>query len=367
MDKFLSLVCLHSIGFSQRSLVKIFEREENYEDFYNRLDSALLSKFGLKDDKIETVLEKKRKLDMGKISSLLEKWGVRIITLKDPEYPELLRQTPVCPHFLYVRGTLKTWSDFLSIVGSRKSTVYSRQALLSIIPELVRSGYGIISGGAYGVDVIAHKITLENGGYTVAVFWTGIDQCYPRENREIFEKIITSGGALISTFPLGTGPETYNFPIRNEVVAGLSRGVLVTEAAEKSGTLITAGLALDFWRDVFALPGEITKTTSVGANKLIRDGQAKLILGATDILSEYLPIQIIEWWYREEISVTFDDAVEESIYTLLKSEPLDASVVSNQLGLDIATVAFKLSMMEVRWLVEMGIGGGYEVRENFLK
>lgn len=238
-----------------------------------------------------------------------------------------------------------------------------------IIPDLIRAGYGIVSGGAYGVDSIGHKTTLDNGGYTIAVFGTGIDGCYPKENRDLFEQIITSGGALISTFPIGTAPENYNFPIRNEVVAGLSRGVLVTEAAEKSGTLITAGLALDFGRDVFALPGEITKVTSNGANALIRDGQAKLVLGAQDILSEYAPVEISGNGVTPSVEqsenlklATFDDPTEASIHELLLAESLDASSLSDRLNIDISTIAFKLSMMEVRGVIEMGIGGGYEMR-----
>lgn len=288
------LAYLHSLGFSQKSLVRIFATSDNYEEFYDALSQESLKKLGLRDDKIAIVLTKKQKLDTEKISYTLRSLGARIVTLKDDEYPELLRQTSICPYFLYVRGRIQAGSDYLSIVGARKSTPYSRQALSLIIPDLVHAGYGIISGGAHGVDSISHKIALENNGYTAAVFGTGIDGCYPKENRELFEQIIESGGALISAFPIGTIPEAYNFPIRNEIVAGISRGVLVTEAAEKSGTLITARLALDFGRDVFALPGETTKIMSAGANALIRDGQAKLILSADDILSEYQSVEIIK-------------------------------------------------------------------------
>lgn len=356
------LAYLHSLGFSQRSLVRIFATSDNYEEFYDNLSQESLKKLGLRDDKIATVLAKKQKLDTEKISYTLRSLGARIVTLKDDEYPELLRQTSICPYFLYVRGKIRAGSDYLSIVGARKSTPYSRQALSLIIPDLVHAGYGIVSGWAYGVDSIAHKIALENNGYTAVIFGNGIDGCYPKENRELFEQIIESGGALVSIFPIGTIPNTYNFPIRNEIVAGMSRGVVVTEAAERSGTLITARLALDCGRDVFALPGEMTKIMSAGANALIRDGQAKLILSAADILSEYQSVEIIKWWSPKKSAITFDDAIEEAIYTLLSGEPLDASAIGEKLTINITTVAFKLSMMEVKWLVEMGIGGEYEVR-----
>lgn len=163
----------------------------------------------------------------------------------------------------------------------------------------------------------------------------------------------------MSPFPLGTAPEPYNFPIRNEIVAGISRGTLVTEAAEKSGTLITAGLALDFSRDVFALPGEITKATSAGTNALIRDGHAKLVMSASDILSEYETVTIAVKSEKKATPPKLDDPVERSIYELIESDPLDASSISDRLDIDIATVAFKLSMMEVAGTVEMALDGSY--------
>lgn len=212
------------------------------------------------------------------------------------------------------------------------------------------------------MDSLGHKIALENNGYTLAVFGTGIDRCYPKENKELFNQILEAGGALVSPFPIGEGPEPYNFPIRNEIVAGISKGTLVTEAAEKSGTLITAGLALDFGRDVFALPGEITKATSTGTNMLIRDGQAKLVMNAMDILGEYETMTVI----NEKIDVimppAFDDPTEQTLYELLSDESLDISSIEDRLGIDIATIAFRLSMMEVRGIVEMGIDGGYRVK-----
>lgn len=212
------------------------------------------------------------------------------------------------------------------------------------------------------MDALAHKTTLEHGGYTLAVFGTGIDGCYPKENKELFAQILASGGALMSPFPFGTAPEQYNFPIRNEIVAGISRGTLVTEAAEKSGTLITAGLALDFSRDVFALPGEITKATSAGTNALIRDGQAKLVMSASDILSEYETVTIAVKSGEMTPPPNLGDPLERSIYELIESDPLDASSISDRLDIDIATVSFKLSMMEVVGIVEMALDGSYGVR-----
>lgn len=145
MNHLLPLVFLHSIGFSQKALSRIFESSEEYGDFYDRLDYGLLQKLGLKEDRIQSILEKKQKLHTTKITEYIEKLGVQIITVKDPQYPELLRQTPVRPYFLYVHGTLPTHTNLISVVGSRKSTAYSRTTLGTIVPELVRAGYGIVS------------------------------------------------------------------------------------------------------------------------------------------------------------------------------------------------------------------------------
>lgn len=359
MDNLLFLVFLHSIGFTQKTLGRIFEKEENYEDLYNKLNHGLLQKFGFKDEKIRSLLEEKEKLDTVKISRIIRELDIRIITLKDPLYPELLRQTSICPYLLYVRGTLPTDTDLISVVGSRKNTAYSRTALSEILPELIRNGYGIVSGGAHGVDSIAHEIALEHGGYTLSVFGTGIDRCYPKENKALFNRILSSEGALMSPFPIGTGPEPYNFPIRNEIVAGISKGTLVTEAAEKSGTLITAGLALDFGRDIFALPGDITKTTSIGTNALIRDGQAKLVLGAADILSEYGIVHSVTANGNRKNIPSFDSPLEESVYRLLEAGPLDISSIGDRLDIDAAAVAGILSIMEIHGMVKVTMDGSY--------
>lgn len=148
----------------------------------------------------------------------------------------------------------------ISVVGSRKHSQYAASCLEKIIPELIRAGYGIISGGAYGIDSVSHEITLKNKGYTAAIFGAGMDIVYPLSNHQLFEEIVSQGGALISQFPLGTLAEPYNFPIRNAVVAGISRGTLIAEAGEDSGTLITARLALEANHDVFVIPADISRT-----------------------------------------------------------------------------------------------------------
>lgn len=215
------------------------------------------------------------------------------------------------------------------MVGSRKHSSYAAVCLEKILPELIRRGYTIVSGGAYGIDALAHQITLKHGGQTVVVFGAGVDVTYPTSHAQLFEEVVTGGGALVSQFPLGTLSEPFNFPLRNTVVAGMSRGTLIAEAGEDSGTLITARLALEYNRDVFVLPADITREGAQGSNALIRDGLGKLILSANDILSEY---QLVD----KQLSLLstmrpdFTDKIQEKLYEILCRDCLTIDALVDQ-------------------------------------
>lgn len=209
--------------------------------------------------------------------------------LGDRFYPKLLKEITNPPAVLYVKTDLdieKLFSAFsLAVVGTRKPTRYGFEITRKLTRDLVKKGVTIVSGLARGVDYVAHTTTLAAGGVTIAVFGTGLDVVYPADHKDLAERIVERG-AIVSEFPPGTGPTRMNFPIRNRIIAGLSRGVLVTQAAARSGTLITAGFAADFGRDVFAVPGNITSEYSPGTNGLLQKG-AKLVSGVEDILEEY--------------------------------------------------------------------------------
>lgn len=205
---------------------------------------------------------------------------------------------------------------------------------------------------------MAHRITLRNKGYTAAVFGAGVDVYYPTSNHRLFDEIIANGGALISQFPLGTIAEPFHFPIRNAVVAGISRGTLIAEAGEDSGTLITARLALESNRDVFALPADITRTTALGSNALIRDGLAKLITTTSDILSEY---QIID----KQMSLLtskplFSDPFQSALYEVLCMDSQGIDSLTDKLQSDPTTIINALAMMEIEGHVTAQ-GGLYRV------
>jgi DNA processing protein len=229
----------------------------------------------------ETEIERVRKL------------GGDILVLDDGVYPALLRETYDPPVVLYVKGA---WDECLerpcvAIVGSRRCSTYGQNAALMMSRELAQRGVTIVSGLARGIDASAHRGALEAGGRTVAVMGTGLDQIYPRDHKKLADEILKRRGAVVTQFPLGTPPVSENFPYRNRVISGLSLGVLVVEAAENSGSLITARLAMEQNREVFAVPGNITSRNSFGTNYLIKGAGAKLVQQWQDIAGE-LPSEI---------------------------------------------------------------------------
>ncbi len=216
---------------------------------------------------------------------LVRKHKIEVVTIADSDYPESLRQIPDPPLVLYFKGK-SDWTGFnFAIVGSRKASLYGLSVAEKFAQQLAALGVVIVSGMARGIDTASHKGALKAKGATLAVLGSGLLNIYPPENESLAEKIAESG-AVISEFPLNTPPLRENFPRRNRIVSGLARGVLVVEAAERSGALITADLALDQGKDVFAVPGKVDSPTSLGANHLIKQG-AKLVNSIEDILEEY--------------------------------------------------------------------------------
>ncbi|MDD3120557.1 MAG: DNA-processing protein DprA [Candidatus Gracilibacteria bacterium] len=354
------IVYLHTIGFTSKNLLKIQESEQDFEDFYDNFGIKELKKLGIKEEKIEKILENKRKLDTLKLDQLLKNLKVEIITLNDSKYPQNLKNLYTPPFVLYIRGKLKN-TNFFSIVGTRKPTTYSEKIIKNFIPALVENGFGIVSGGAYGVDSLVHKTTLENNGYTLSVIGTGIDKNYPDSNKKLYDEIIEKDGCILSIFPIGTPPNMYNFPIRNDIIAGLSDGILVTEAGEKSGTLITAKLALDLGKDVFVVPGDIFKKESAGINLLIKNTMAKPVFGAEDILEEY-NINLENTKIQEIKEIEFEDQIEQKIYELLQKESLNSTEICQKLEMEVGEITYRLSILEIGGFIKLRNDGEYSIQ-----
>jgi len=250
---------------------------------------------------------------------------------------------------LFVRGSLTPADDWaVAVVGTRRVTVYGRQAAEEMARGLAQSRVTVVSGLARGVDAIAHRAALSAGGRTIAVQACGLDLVYPPEHKRLAEEIVESG-ALLSEYPPGTQPRSENFPRRNRLLSGMSLGVLIVEGDVKSGALITARQALDQNREVFALPGSIYSPNSRGTNKLIQEGQAKLTLDVQDILAE-LNLTMASHQIEMTELLPADDT-ESALLAHLSAQPVHIDEVRRNSGLPISTVTSALAMLELKGLV----------------
>ncbi len=269
----------------------------------------------------------------------------------DSQYPTLLKSITYAPKLLYYRGTLPSESQpRIAIVGTRTMSVYGQRVVEMLIPPLVRAGYATVSGLAYGIDTTVHRVTLEAGGVTHAVLGCGIDDMsiYPSVNRPLAHAIIDSGGCLLSELQAGTSPRKQFFPMRNRIVAGMCKGVLVIEAPEKSGALITAFMALDENREVFAVPGPITHRNTKGTHRLLQLG-AHVVTCAEDIFRVFgddgTPAKIPS----RHNSFSPDEA---KIIACLKEDPVHIDTIIEQTLLDSRTINSTLGIMEMKGIIK---------------
>jgi DNA processing protein len=279
--------------------------------------------------------------------------GIQVLTSEDESYPQRLKEIEQPPPVLYVRGEWLPEDQFaVAVVGTRKITAYGRQVTEQLAATLATSGITVISGLARGVDAVAHGAALNAGGRTAAVLGCGVDRIYPPENRALGERII-SRGALLSDYPLGTAPESGNFPPRNRIISGLSMATIVVEAGDTSGALITAEFAAEQGRDVFAVPGNILAPQSRGTNRLIQNGALPL-LSPDDILQSLNLTKVGQQKSARRILPTND--VESQLMTALGDEPLHVDEIRNQTGLPVEKVSAALVMMELKGMVRQ-VGG----------
>jgi len=284
----------------------------------------------------------------------LKRHKVQALICDDPLYPARLREIYDYPPVLYVRGALPAQDEpCLAIVGTRRPTIYGRQVTEEIVGDLARSNVAIISGLARGIDSVAHRTALDAGGKTVAVFGSGLDIVYPAENAKLAQAILERG-ALVSEFPLGIKPKPEYFPLRNRIMSGLSLGVLVVEAGEKSGALITAHQAVEQNREVFAVPGSILSPASQGTNHLIQEG-AKLVRNCTDILEELNLTVVVR---QAEITGLFPAGQsatcpsESAILKQLSSEPNHIDEICRRSGLPMPEVSSTLAVLELKGIAK---------------
>jgi DNA processing protein len=301
----------------------------------------------------------------------LSKNDINIITYQDELYPAKLMNIYDRPPFLYVRGNLNKDDINIAIVGSRQASTYGKYTTEKISRELALKGLTIVSGMARGIDSVAHRGALTAHGRTIAVLGSGLDIIYPPENKKLFADIIQNG-AVISEFPLGTPPRSANFPTRNRIISGMSYGVVIVEAGEKSGSLITARLALEQGREVFAVPGSIDSAGSRGTNKLIKQG-AKLIENTDDILEEILP-QIERTTILKPSSVSNSEviatkpaeilsAVDQKIIGFISGGRVHIDDLISSTSLSSASILSALTTLELKGIIQQDPGKFFSVKK----
>jgi DNA processing protein len=317
---------------------------------------------GLDQRTTTSLVHTRQSLDLETMYDRMTEQGIRVLTRDDPSYPGLLRQTNNPPYVLYIRGTLTDTDRWaVAVVGTRQASIYGKDTTRTIVAGLAAAGVTVVSGLALGIDAVAHATALASGGRTLAVLGCGVDQVYPLQNRQLGLSLMQQG-ALISEYPPGTLPTPTNFPPRNRLISGLSLGVLVVEAAPKSGALITADFALEQGRDVFAVPGSIFSMRSGGTHQLIRDG-ALLVRSADDVL-QALNMQAAA--VQQEVAAAIPETSEElALLRLVEDEPRHIDEIQRDSKLAMPTVSATMALLELKGLVRQTAGMQYVlVRET---
>jgi DNA processing protein len=334
-------------GIGPARLERLLERLGSVAAAWHATPGQLMAA-GLDAKSIEALVAARRTIDLSAELERVARLGLRAITWEHEEYPANLAHMPLRPPVVFVRGQVTpddSWA--VAIVGTRSPTPYGREVTRRLAMDLAEAGVTIVSGLALGVDTIAHGAALEANGRTIAVLPCGADSVYPERNHGLAARI-ASRGAVISEFPLGQRPTPQLFPVRNRLISGLARGVLVVEAGATSGALITVDYALDQGRDVFAVPGSIYSPMSEGAHRLIRNG-AGLVTCAQDILDALNMSPAAS--QRDVRAALPDDPTEATLLALVGYEPQHADTLARLANMAIADVSAALAVLELKGLV----------------
>lgn len=340
-------------GIGPAKMQALLDRFDDLEQAWYANVGALYA-LGIDKRTLENMVAAREALDLDAELARIERAGLRLLTWQSADYPRYLREVPMAPPVLYMRGELLSADEWaIAVVGTRRLTAYGRQVARELTLGLARSGITVISGLARGIDSLAHKTAIEAGGRTIAVLGSGLNQIYPPENRRLAEQIVAGHGALISEYALDTPPDARNFPPRNRIISGLSLGTIVVEAGERSGALITASFALEQNREVFAVPGPVTSKASKGTNRLIQEG-AKLVTSIEDVLEE---LNLTQATQQQAVQLFMPESAEEALLLrLLVDEPTHVDELSRQSGLPTALVSSTLTLMELKGMVQQ-VGG----------
>jgi DNA processing protein len=317
-----------------------------------------LRAIGLDKRAVENLVTVRATVDLEAELKKLDSLKIQVLIWDDPGYPELLKNIADPPITLYVRGSLAPQDEWsVAVVGTRRATEYGRECAQLLVSGLAKNGITVVSGLAYGIDTEAHKAALAAGGRTIAVLGSGVDVIYPYDNKKLSQAIVEQG-AIVSEYPLGTKPESGNFPRRNRIISGLSLGVLFVEGAVKSGACITTDYALEQGREVFAVPGSILRDSGSGANRLIQNG-AKLVTSINDILEELNLTMVAR--HVEARAIIPDNEIEAVLLKQLSFEPVHIDDLGQATGLAASDIASTLTLMELKGMVRQVGGMNYVI------
>ncbi len=341
-------------GVGNRLFLQLLKQFGEPEKVFRSSRKELLKVEGINDSLASLIVRVKVPDEVEEELTLVLKNGYKIVTFSDPDYPALLRHIHDPPPVLYVHGNLRPNSLNIAIVGSRNATSYGRTVTERLSGDLVALGFTVVSGMARGIDSSAHMGALAAKGETIAVLGCGLGTVYPAENKSLFYKIAKSG-AVISEFPFHAPPEAHHFPIRNRIISGLALGTVIVEATHKSGSLITAQLAIEQDREVFAVPGSVRSFKSMGTHRLIKQG-AKLVEHVNDIIEE-LNIEQGAAPVKPEVPSPEELTPEEKIVlNELSPYPIHIDRLVRQVSLSAGDVSSLLLQLELKGLVTQSPG-----------
>ncbi len=352
-------------GLGPKRVRTLYERYFRLKPFWKASRADLIETRVFSDDQAKSFIEQRSKIDPDELLETVKRKNVSAFPFYHPNYPPLLRHIADPPLVLYLKGKLAVHEldRSIAIVGTRSCTKYGETHAKKFAGDLAEMGVTIISGMALGIDSFAHWAAIKANGKTVAVLANGVDVCYPSTNKPLHERLTEDENcAVVSEFFPGTTPEPWRFPARNRIISGLSQGIIVVEASDESGALITAKLGFEQNRQIFAVPGKTTDKTSVGCNRLIADNTARLVGTCQEILTELDWVAVAK--PKEVPTIIELFGKEREILSLLSSEPVHFDVLVEKSGMSAGELSGTLTMLELAGVLDRMPGDWFTISSN---
>jgi DNA processing protein len=350
---------IDEVGLGSKSLLLLYEKFQGLYEAWQAPTDELIVRGGLKPEVAAAVSRARAKIDPDELLEKIRKDLVWPYVYADPFFPAGLRHISDPPAVLYCRGIIDdtAFLHSVGIVGTRRCSTYGQKVAKTFAHEFAARGVLVVSGMALGIDSLAHWGAIEGGGNTVAVLGCGPDICYPPSNKKLYDAILEGHGAIVSEYPPGTRPEKFRFPARNRIISGLASALVIVEAPAESGALITAELAWNQSRSVYAVPGKIDSPASVGNHRLIRENKAALVTCVQDVLTD------LNWFTAQgarRVPVVVElFGREKEVYELLTNEPQHFDILCHKTGMEAGEMSATLTMLELAGVITRHTGDWY--------